>query len=143
SGIIEQLPVGVSVQNRDGKFLLVNDLARRLLALPDGLPAVDRAHTDAPAHDLSEPAIVAEECTFGPNGEGAMLRLQRSVRLNDDAPRLSAFLDITERKHIERQLARRADFDELTGLPNRSVVEQHVELLIQESNVPFAVAFLD
>jgi cyclic di-GMP phosphodiesterase Gmr len=144
SGVIEQLPVGVSVQNRDGKFLLVNDLARRLLALIDGaVPAADLDHAEGRAGDLCEAAIVAEECALGPNGEGAMLRLQRSVRLNDEVVRLSAFLDITERKLVERQLAVRADFDQLTGLPNRSFVERHVELLIQESDVPFAVAFLD
>jgi diguanylate cyclase (GGDEF)-like protein len=122
----------------------MNDLAKGLLALPGGLAISSHLdHAQSSRRDPGEPPIVVEECAFGPNGEGAMLRLQRSVRLNDEVVRLSAFLDITERKLAEQQLARRADFDELTELPNRSFIERHVELLIRETDVPFAVAFLD
>jgi diguanylate cyclase (GGDEF)-like protein len=141
SGVIDRLPIGVSLQDQDGKFLLANNLARRLLALPnDGAPNGDDTQTRV---DPSESPIIVEECAFGPSGEGDLLRLQRSVRLNGEVVRLSALLDISERKIIERQLAQRADFDELTGLPNRSFIERHVERLIHGSDARFAIAFLD
>ncbi len=143
SGVIDRLPIGVSVQDHAGKFLLANDVARRLLALPDGAGgAADRDPAQA-GLDLGESPIIAEECAFGPNGEGALLRVQRSVQLNGEIIRLSALVDISERKLVERQLAQRADFDELTGLPNRSFIERHVERLIRGPDVPFAIAFLD
>lgn len=43
----------------------------------------------------------------------------------------------------EQALIRRAYFDELTGLPNRRLVEQSVKALIDTDEAPFALAFID
>ncbi|MBX9455895.1 MAG: EAL domain-containing protein [Rhizobium sp.] len=43
----------------------------------------------------------------------------------------------------EQALIRRAYFDELTGLPNRRLIEQSVKALIEAEEAPFALAFID
>lgn len=53
------------------------------------------------------------------------------------------FLDETEQLRREHSLIQRAYFDELTGLPNRRLIEQSIETLIASGGSPFAVAFLD
>lgn len=53
------------------------------------------------------------------------------------------FLDETEQTRREQALIRRAYFDELTGLPNRRLVEQSIRSLIESGGAPFAIAFLD
>lgn len=52
-------------------------------------------------------------------------------------------LDETEQLAREQALIRRAYFDELTGLPNRRVIEQSINALIASENQPFALAFID
>ena len=39
-----------------------------------------------------------------------------------------SFVDITDKLHSEREMQRRAYFDELTGLPNRALLADHMEL---------------
>ncbi|MET4027520.1 diguanylate cyclase (GGDEF)-like protein/PAS domain S-box-containing protein [Marinobacter sp. MBR-99] len=56
------------------------------------------------------------------------------------------FSNITERVQAERQMVRLAHFDELTGLPNRVALENHLEQAIQQArreNGHFALMFLD
>ena len=43
----------------------------------------------------------------------------------------------------EQALIRRAYFDELTGLPNRRLIEESVKALIDADEAPFALAFID
>jgi hypothetical protein len=43
----------------------------------------------------------------------------------------------------EQALIRRAYFDELTGLPNRRLIEQSVKALTDADETPFALAFID
>src|SRR5690606_9519627 len=54
-------------------------------------------------------------------------------------------VDITHYKELERRLAERAHIDELTGLPNRTLIEEHVDTIIShdEGSTRFALAFID
>lgn len=52
-------------------------------------------------------------------------------------------LDETEELEREKRLFRMAYFDELTGLPNRTVLEQSVTALIKDGSSRFAIAFVD
>ncbi|MCH7662257.1 MAG: EAL domain-containing protein [Chloroflexi bacterium] len=58
-----------------------------------------------------------------------------------------SLLDITERKHIEEQLVHEALYDSLTGLPNRMLIMDRIELSVRraltEVDYSFAVLFLD
>jgi diguanylate cyclase (GGDEF)-like protein len=56
---------------------------------------------------------------------------------------MSTSLDISERKEIEDELARRAYFDDLTGLPNRLVIERRVDEAIARDDARFAITFID
>ena len=53
--------------------------------------------------------------------------------------------DVTEQRRLEDDLFRRAYFDDLTGLPNRGLMEQSVRALIQNDDgaTTFALAFID
>lgn len=56
------------------------------------------------------------------------------------------FTDITERVESEKQIRRMAHHDELTGLPNRAALEQHLRQRIDQCHTTgtrFAVLFLD
>lgn len=52
-------------------------------------------------------------------------------------------LDESEQRRREQSLIQRAYFDELTGLPNRRLIEQSIGSLIEAAGASFAVAFLD
>jgi diguanylate cyclase (GGDEF)-like protein len=56
---------------------------------------------------------------------------------------LSSSLDITARKVIEDGLLRRVNFDDLTGLPNRILIREHVDRILRDKNRRFALAFID
>jgi diguanylate cyclase (GGDEF)-like protein len=58
---------------------------------------------------------------------------------------ISSSIDITEHKQIERELLERAHIDELTGLPDRILIQEHVEAIIrtEDGRRRFALAFID
>lgn len=55
----------------------------------------------------------------------------------------SLIFEDAEQAGREQALIRRAYFDELTGLPNRRLIEQSVKALIDANEVSFALAFID
>jgi len=81
-----------------------------------------RSHDPAPAQG----SLARGETACGP---GETLRLSTAA----DA----------ERMQIENELLRRAYYDELTGLPNRSLIRERVEDMIARGDRIFALAFID
>lgn len=69
----------------------------------------------------------------------------RSFGLDAGSRTYSASLVFEDAEHAGREqaLIRRAYFDELTGLPNRRLIEQSVRALIDADEAPFALAFID
>lgn len=60
--------------------------------------------------------------------------------------RVALFSDITKKKEAEEQVWRQANFDELTGLPNRSMFRDRLEFEIRKSarsGATFALLFID
>src|SRR5882724_11372744 len=100
-GIIERLPIGLTVQDDLGRLILVNDLAAaRLGASPAELTG--RLPADAQSQETSpskggEPNTV-EESSGGAAGERTWLTSRKPVRVLDEMLLLCASLDITERK---------------------------------------------
>ena len=164
--ILNRLPVALTVRDEDGNTLLANERAAALYSpavsasepktavLPAPAPAAglagagvaaapDTAGTDR--EDDDDGISVAEDLVAGPDGERTLLSFARPARVLDRALRLTASVDFTERKLIETELSKRAYFDDLTGLPNRTLIQEHVEQLLIDGSKPqrFALAFLD
>jgi c-di-GMP phosphodiesterase Gmr len=149
--ILRLLPAGVTVQDEQGGFVLVNAAAAAQLGIADG-PPNDVASTrlrercEAGVELLrAGRAAVAEEAVAGDLCKQVFLTVHRPVRVADRNLLLSSSADISEQKAVEDHLFRAAYFDELTDLPMRRVMEHRAQNLIQHGGPAgrFALAFLD
>ena len=154
--IIEQLPIGLTVQDDAGSFILVNAVAAANLDMsPETLigssPANFLSAEEAEQRRQWELGLMqsgehftTEECHADLAGERTWLTSHKPVRVLDRTFLMSTSNDITDRKRADNELARRAYFDDLTGLPNRRLIERRVEELLHEPAKPrFALAFVD
>ena len=150
-GVFKMLPAGVTVQDDQGRFLLVSDLAAAQLGIavegagaPDSKELTHRRETGLELLRTGRPAAV-EEWVTGGDVKQLLLTAHRPVRIGDRDLLLSSSADITARKALEDQLFRSAYHDELTGLPARRVIEHRADNLLQhdEPHARFALAFLD
>jgi c-di-GMP phosphodiesterase Gmr len=150
ASIIKHLPVGVSVHAEDGKPLFANDMAAEFSGLapdvaPDPGPAGTTPESGASAQASTPTVTMTEDRVAGAGGERTLLKYCRPARIHDRAVLVTAAIDHTERKQAEVELSRRAYFDDLTGLPNRTLIQEHVEQLLTspDTSPRFALAFLD
>jgi diguanylate cyclase (GGDEF)-like protein/PAS domain S-box-containing protein len=155
--IVDHLPISLAVQDEDGRFLLVNALAAANLDIPvealvgaspsDFLSPEDAAHRrDWEMRLLQSGELnTVEEVVTAPDGHQTWLTSHKPVRILDRTLLLTSSHDITERKRVELDLALRANFDELTGLPNRIRIKRHVDDLLERDDKShrFALAFID
>src|SRR6266436_612750 len=146
--VFRLLPTGVTVQDEHGEFLLVNDAAAALLQMAASAPAPTQAsdRRDACLELLrcGRSAVLEESITAGA-AKRVFLTSHRPIRVAERNLLLSSSADITEQKAFEDQLFRSAYYDELTGLPERRVIEHRVNSLLQRETIQghFALAFLD
>jgi len=145
--LIDELPVALRLHAEDGKTLLANAMAAALersdaAGERDGTPRGGDLGSNA---TKARATITTEDRAIGRRGERTILEVRKPVSIASRSFVLSASFDITERKQLENELSRRAYFDDLTGLPNRRLIQEHVELLLESSQAPwrFALAFLD
>jgi cyclic di-GMP phosphodiesterase Gmr len=133
--VVDLLPVGVRIAAADGRVILANAAAAQLAA------ASTRAAGVAGAAD---PVSVVETAA-GPDGARTFLVASRTAQVCGETLHLSGAVDITERVRAETELLRRAYHDELTGLPNRTLIRERVEGILArgEASGPFALAFID
>jgi diguanylate cyclase (GGDEF)-like protein len=149
--VFRMLPSGVTVQDEQGRFLLINDAAAAQLGLvtsePAALPSKQLEHRREAGIALlrSGRAAVAEECITNGQVKQVFLTTHRPVRIADRHLLLSSSADISEQKAVEDQLFRSAYYDELTDLPTRRVIEHRTNSLLRRNEVDnrFALAFLD
>jgi c-di-GMP phosphodiesterase Gmr len=134
--ILNQLPVGVRVQAKDGKILYANETAATQYA------PVTELFEQRPVQDWVTP-VTTEEHFPGRSGARTLLTTHKPVRIRDELLLLSTSIDITDRKQAENELTKRANFDELTGLPNRFQFQERVELILTQPPGRFALAFID
>lgn len=90
----------------------------------------------------------SEERLVGADGKhyDVLVELSASEALNDEQKPehyLLVMSDISEQKHAERKLIKIANFDSLTGLVNRTLLLERLELAIAHSNSLVAVLFVD
>lgn len=83
------------------------------------------------------------------NGEEYAERLTISTSYNDDGSvrcRIGLFSDITKKKQSDAFIWRQANYDHLTGLPNRQLFQDRLDRAIarsQRTGLPIALVFLD
>jgi c-di-GMP phosphodiesterase Gmr len=149
--VLKHLPAGVTVQDEEGRFLLLNDTAANQLGV------ADTAYHERPSAQLSRrrehglellhhgrSAVTEESIGDGPLNQ-VLLTAHRVARLGGRNLLISASADISEQKAFEDQLFRSAYYDELTDLPTRRLIEHRVNSLLKlgPERGKFALAFLD
>jgi diguanylate cyclase (GGDEF)-like protein/PAS domain S-box-containing protein len=153
--IVEHLPIALTVQDQDGRFILANAAAAANLEIPLGaLIGASPADFLSPAEAAerrdwernlirSGQSSTIEEKLAGAHGQQTWLTWHQPVRLRDRTLLMTSSLDITARKEIEDGLLRRVNFDDLTGLPNRILIREHVDWILRDPERRFALAFID
>ncbi|SDT32308.1 putative bifunctional diguanylate cyclase/phosphodiesterase [Bradyrhizobium canariense] len=149
--VFRMLPSGVTVQDEQGRFVLMNDAAAAQLGVATAAQTTSyskefdqRCDTAIELLRAGRAAVAEESVTRG-QVKQVFLTAHRPVRIADCNLLLSSSADITEQKAFEDQLFRSAYYDELTGLPTRRVIEHRVNSLMPRDETPnrFALAFLD
>src|SRR5580698_10016056 len=145
--VFKLLPGGVTVQDEEGRFLLVNDAAAAQLGITTQPGSKELEHRREACLELlrSGRTSVTEEAASQGQHKQVLLTTHRPVRIADRSLLLSTSADITELKAVEDQLFRSAYYDELTDLPTRRVIEHRANKLLQsdDPSTRFALAFLD
>lgn len=149
--MINVMPVGLTVHSEEGKTLLSNRMASSYNS-QDGESAIEltliNEATNVEKHSVEtdrQLVTTKEDSVISADGERTLLRFIRSARILDQNLILSAAIDVTAQKNAEIELSRRAYFDDLTGLPNRRLIEEEVETLLKngEAFPRFGLAFID
>ena len=142
------LPSGVTVQDENGEFLLVNDAAavQLQLAANAGQSAqLDERHENCLELLRAGRPVVMEDVLTHSGAKHVFLTAHRPAQVGGRNLLISNSTDISEQKAFEDQLFRSAYYDELTGLPTRRVIEHRINNLIHRDGpvTQFALAFLD
>jgi cyclic di-GMP phosphodiesterase Gmr len=147
--IFKLLPAGVTLQDEQGHFLLVNDSAAVQLGLDESRPAtvlsrevIQRREAGIEVLQTGHAATI-EECAGSGDVKQVFLTTHRPVRIAERDLLLSSSVDISEQKALEDQLFRSAYYDELTDLPTRRVIEHRANSLIKRNEGHNGFAFLD
>jgi len=151
--LIDALPVSLTLHDLDGHLILANaaadqtsDSDRPITQSPEDRVGSDvRSYPHANALVDGDTPMLTEEQVSGTGGARTLLTWRNHLRVGDERLLLRSSIDITERKQFERQLTRLAYLDDLTGLANRTFIQEHIEGIINQaqSSSRFAVAFID
>jgi diguanylate cyclase (GGDEF)-like protein/PAS domain S-box-containing protein len=147
---------GVYRSTEDGTLLDCNDACAQLFGYSireDLLQAgrIDYIHPherDSMVRRLREQGtIVNEEVELRGRDGGTVWALENVRRIADTPPVLEGILlDISDRKRAEQEIAFKAYHDPLTGLPNRALFLDRLEVALahaRRGRTPLAVLFLD
>jgi diguanylate cyclase (GGDEF)-like protein/PAS domain S-box-containing protein len=146
----EHAPVGMTISTADGRVLQANDSMCEITAYTrEELLSMNLATITHP-EELGERTQLHEQLISGEidsyirdgrllraNGEAVWVsRHVRILRDEDGTPvqMLTHFVDITERRTMERELRHMADHDPLTGLLNRRGLETELERHVAHVN---------
>ena len=121
-------------------------VARVLEQMPVGLAIYDRA-AGKNLYSNGAASAFAEASRRGDEDVDGLLRsvdtARHVVELDGRRYDVISVTDATERKRIEDELAKRAFFDDLTGLPKTNLMQQTINSMIADGTAPFALSFID
>lgn len=76
--------------------------------------------------------------------EGRVLVTEEfALPIGGETFKLSVSIDMTDVAALQQELIKRAYYDNLTGLPNRALMERTVKAMIDRGSEPFALVFID
>jgi diguanylate cyclase (GGDEF)-like protein len=150
SDVVRLLPAGVTVQDENGRFVLMNDAAAAQLGISDAVPfpmppdGLESRREVGLALLRDGRGLITEEAVRNACEKQILLTTHQPVRISDRSFLLSSSADISDQKAFEDELFRAAYYDELTGLPTRRALEHRVNGLLERGTEDrFALAFLD
>ena len=126
--IYERITDGILVVDDDGLILEANPAARRML--PAGRSGLEGATFGFPIADRN--AVVIELLSAGGDVRTAEMRVS-ILDWHGQPARLLVLRDITEQTDLLERLHRAANYDAVTGLPNRMLFLEHITQAIREA----------
>lgn len=157
SKLINILPVGVMIEDGEGKILKVNKAMEEITGykkedllqssvfetvVPDNQEAIARENIDK---ILNGQVLIHELPSTNSSGEERYIRLQeRKITLpNNEEGIISIQSDITDKIKNEEKIKYASYHDSLTDLYNRSYLENKIQSLNQEQRLPLALIMAD
>jgi diguanylate cyclase (GGDEF)-like protein/PAS domain S-box-containing protein len=158
--LVELSPDGISVHS-DGIFEFINPAGAEILGAssPDelvGRSVLEFVHPDHHQPFIDRLKLLQEADVELPWLEESFLKIDGSaidvevtaLRFGGDGSSTfqTIFRDITERKNAQRRLEQMANYDPLTGVPNRTFFAEKLNQLMlqaQRENSKFALLFID
>ncbi len=140
--VFDALPIGISVHAEDGLCIYRNAAAVRL-GVAEGTTA---SAEPAQPVDLTAGTLLEASGPTLPHDFNLVTETRvKPLRLGDAHYALRTVQDVTAQRRTERELFDRAFLDDLTGLPNRALLQQSLETLISQAgpDTTFAIAFID
>lgn len=148
--IVRRLPVGVSVQDSEGRVQLINNVAARLYPNRSAESLMGHYPPGFMKHEfqnLLHLGVQTQESEAVIDGRLHYLQVTSApVSIFDETLLLNTVQDVTEYRSFEEQLRRNTFHDQLTGLPNRALAKEIVDRRVQASTTsghPFAFAVLN
>ena len=151
--LFNQLPLACGLVDRRNKVKLLNNIARQNLPLSDGQDLMALVRPEEGSMLLDTLQVVRDGvlkqawCEIAVKGammSQQWLKLSFSPMADEPGNLLMLVDDVSERHRLADELSFHANYDALTGLPNRSHFEALLaKLLSEEHENPICVAFLD
>ena len=154
----------VLVVDPDGRILLLNRAGHQLLGYPNGslvgrdwfdtcVPEAEREGRRAAAAERlrgrRDPEDGMEVSVLTADGDLRIVRFHHTILRDDDGQvtaTMTSGIDVTDRRRAEEQIAHLAYHDPLTGLPNRALLHEHLELALaraRRNDLAVALLYLD
>ena len=154
--------IGMAIVSPEGRWMRANRALSELTGYPAedliGKRFADITHPEDLPRDMNaldelldgrRDSFQTEKRYIHADGSVIWISLSTTIvrdSLGEPLYLLSQMQDISERKQTEAQLAHRASHDDLTGLPNRGVLEDRMVLALnrqRRERKPMAVLYLD
>lgn len=161
--LIEALPIPIFFKDTDGRYLGVNHAWETYFSTPredfvgktvhelypanpdiaDRLTAKDVELFAQPGNQIYETSITTRD---GQQHDAIYYKATFTRADGNVAGLIGTVIDITERKRAEARVMRLAQYDELTGLPNRNMFHEHVGQALaraKRNTSRLAILFID